>query len=292
MGAATALPTVGGVLGAAIARLTAAGVPEPRADAEILLAHALGTTRAGVVAACRDLLPVHAAVAFEALLARRAAREPVQYLVGEREFWSLPLAVDRRALIPRPETELVVETVLRVAGDARCIVDVGTGSGAIALALARALPAAAVWASDVDPGALAVARANLARHAPRVRLVCGDLLAAFRPRTVDVVASNPPYVAEAEHAGLAPEIRDHEPARALLAGPDGLAVLRRLVADAPDVLVPGGWLIVEMGAGQADAVGSAIVRDGRYAAVRTVEDHAGMERVLVARRGRGRWTRS
>ena len=137
-----------------------------------------------------------------------------------------------------------------------------------------------------------MARANLARHAPRVRLVCGDLLAAFRPRTVDVVASNPPYVAEAEHAGLAPEIRDHEPARALRAGPDGLAVLRRLVADAPDVLVPGGWLIVEMGAGQADAVGSAIVRDGRYAAVRTVEDHAGMERVLVARRGRGRWTRS
>ena len=109
---------------------------------------------------------------------------------------------------------------------------------------------------------------------------------------MDVVASNPPYVAEAEHAGLAPEIRDHEPARALRAGPDGLAVLRRLVADAPDVLVPGGWLIVEMGAGQADAVGSAIVRDGRYAAVRTVEDHAGMERVLVARRGRGRWTRS
>ena len=181
--------------------------------------------------------------------------------------------------------------MLRVVGDVRCIVDVGTGSGAIALALARALPAAAVWASDVDPGALAVARANLARHAPRVRLVCGDLLAAFRPRTVDVVASNPPYVAEAEHAGLAPEIRDHEPARALLAGPDGLAVLRRLVAGAPDVLVPGGWLIVEMGAGQADAVRSAVVRDGRYAAVRTVEDHAGIERVLVAR-GRGRWTRS
>jgi len=292
MGALTALPTVGGVLGAAVERLTAAGVPEPRADAEILLAHALGMTRAGVVAAGRDLLPGRAAVALEALLARRAAREPVQYLVGEREFWSLPLAVDRRVLIPRPETELVVETVLRVAGDVRCIVDVGTGSGAIALALARALPAAAVWASDVDPGALAVARANLARHAPRVRLVCGDLLAAFRPRTVDVVASNPPYVAEAEHAGLAPEIRDHEPARALLAGPDGLAVLRRLVAGAPDVLVPGGWLIVEMGAGQADAVRSAVVRDGRYAAVRTVEDHAGIERVLVARRGRGRWTRS
>ena len=292
MGAATALPTVGGVLGAAIARLTAAGVPEPRADAEILLAHALGMTRAGVVAAGRDLLPGRAAVALEALLARRAAREPVQYLVGEREFWSLPLAVDRRVLIPRPETESVVETVLRVARDARCIVDVGTGSGAIALALARALPAADVWASDVDPGALVVARANLARYAPRVRLVCGDLLAAFRPHTVDVVASNPPYVAEAEHAGLAPEIRDHEPARALRAGPDGLAVLRRLVADAPDVLVPGGWLIVEMGAGQADAVRSAAVRDGRYASVGTVEDHAGIERVLVARRGRGRWTRS
>jgi len=285
MGAAAALPTVGAELARAVARLAAAGVPEPRADAEVLLAHTLGTSRAGVVAGRRDQLSAPEVEAFEVLIARRAGREPVQYIVGEREFWSLALAVDPRVLIPRPETELVVETVLRLDGGRGRIVDVGTGSGAIALALARECPAAEVWATDIDPGALAVARANLARHAPRVGLVCGDLVAAFRRGSVDVVASNPPYVAEGDHAGLLPEVRDHEPARALLAGPDGLAVLHRLVAVAPEVLVPGGWLIVEMGAGQATAVRSAVVRDGRYAEVRTVEDHASIERVLVARRG-------
>jgi len=288
MGAAAALPTVGAELARAVARLAAAGVPEPRADAEVLLAHALGTSRAGVVAASRDLLPAPEAGTLEVLLARRVAREPVHYLVGEREFWSLSLAVDPRVLIPRSETELLVETVLRVGGGRRRIVDVGTGSGAIALALARECPEAEVWATEVDPGALAVARANLARHAPRVGLVCGDLLAPLRRVSIDVVASNPPYVAERDHAGLLPEVRDHEPARALLGGADGLAVLRRLVAGAPEVLVPGGWLIAEMGAGQADAVRSAVVRDGRYEHVRTVEDHAGIERVLVARRGRER----
>jgi len=285
MGAAAALPTVGGELARAVARLAAAGVPEPRADAEVLLARALGTSRAGMVAASRDVLSARAAETFGALLARRAAREPVQYIVGEWEFWSLPLAVDPRVLIPRSETELVVKTVLRVACGKSRIVDVGTGSGAIALALARELPRAPVCATDVDPAALAVARANLARHAPSVRLVCGDLLTAFRPRSVDVVASNPPYVADGEHADLLPEVRDHEPARALLAGADGLAVLRRLLAGAPEVLVPGGWLIVEMGAGQADAVRSAVVRDGRYEEVKTIEDHAGIARVLMARRG-------
>jgi release factor glutamine methyltransferase len=285
MGAAAALPNVGGELARAVARLMAAGVPEPRADAEVLLAHALGTSRGSVITASRDLLSAGDAETFEVLLARRAAREPVQYIVGEWEFWSLPLAVDPRVLIPRSETELVVKTVLRVACGKSRIVDVGTGSGAIALALARELPRAPVCATDVDPAALVVARANLARHAPSVRLVCGDLLTAFRPRSVDVVASNPPYVADGEHADLLPEVRDHEPARALLAGADGLAVLRRLVAGAPEVLVPGGWLIAEMGAGQADAVRSAVVRDGRYEDVETVEDHAGIARVLMARRG-------
>src|SRR5439155_734487 len=134
---------------------------------------------------------------------------------------SLPLAVDRRVLVPRPETELVVETALRLAPAARRVLDVGTGSGAIAAALARELPAARVWASDVDTDALAVARANLARQAPGVALVCGDLLAPFRTAAFDLVAANPPYVADAELGGLAPEVRDHEPRVALAAGPGG-----------------------------------------------------------------------
>src|SRR6059036_2489265 len=230
MGAAAAIGTVGDALAAAVACLAAAGVPEPRADAEVLLARALDTTRAGLVVGARRPLPETAARDFAALVGRRAGREPLHYILGEREFWSLPLAVDRRVLVPRPETELVVETALRLAPAARRVLDVGTGSGAIA-----------------------AARANLARQAPGVALVCGDLLAPFRTAAFDLVAANPPYVADAELGGLAPEVRDHEPRVALAAGPDGLAALGRLVAKAPRVLAPGGWLVVEVGAGQAPA---------------------------------------
>ncbi len=290
------IQTVGQAIAAAAATLAAAGVPEPSADTAVLAAHALGTSRAGLVAAAHDPLAAEAAACLSELVTRRAAREPLHYLIGEREFWSLPLAVDRRVLIPRPETELVVETALAVAGGAGRVLDVGTGSGALAAALARELPAAQVWASDVDRDALAVARANLARLAPRVWLVCGDLLGFCRPRAFDLIVSNPPYVPTGELAALAPEIRDHEPRVALAAGPDGLAALRALVATAPMALEAGGWLVVEMGAGQAAALAACVERDGRYQRPRVVRDAAGIERVLAARRrdeeGRGGWTRS
>jgi release factor glutamine methyltransferase len=288
MGAAVQL-RVGDALDAAVARLAAAGVPEPRADAEVLLAHALDTTRAGVVARARDALSPAVEAGFAAHVARRAAREPVQYVVGEREFWSLPFAVDGRVLVPRPETELVVETALRVAPHARRVVDVGTGSGAIAAVLARELPAARVWASDVNPDALAVARANLARHAPGVALVRGDLLAPFRAAAFDLVVSNPPYVGEDEVATLPPEVRDHEPRVALVAGRDGLAAIAALVAEAPRVLAPGGRLVVEMGAGQADNVRRLVEGTRQYGQVEVVRDHAGIDRVLVAWEGRAGW---
>jgi release factor glutamine methyltransferase len=296
MGAAAVSMTVGEMLADTIARLAAAGVAEARADAEVLLAHALGTTRAGLVVAARRAFPVAARASLEALVSRRAAREPLHYLVGEREFWSLPLAVDRRVLIPRPETELVVETALRVAPGARRILDVGTGSGAVAAALARELPGARVWASDLDGGALCVARANLARHAPRVGLVRGDVLAPFRAGAFDLVVSNPPYVADEELLALAPEVREHEPRVALAAGPDGLAVLRALAVQAPGVLAPGGWLVVEMGVGQAAAMAKCVVRDARYGQIRMVRDPAGTVRVLAAEcrggeEGGGGWVR-
>jgi release factor glutamine methyltransferase len=165
------------------------------------------------------------------------------------------------------------------------VLDVGTGSGVIAAALARELPAARVVASDRALGALAVARVNLERHAPGVSLVCGDGLGPFRGGGFDLVVSNPPYCAEGELATLAPEVGRYEPRMALAAGPDGLAVLRALVADTAAVLRPGGWLVLEMGAGQAGAMRGLVERDGRYGAPEIVRDGAGIERVLaVARR--------
>jgi release factor glutamine methyltransferase len=206
----------------------------------------------------------------------------VHYLVGEREFWSLPLAVDPRVLIPRPVTELAVETALRVAPAARRILDVGTGSGAMAAALARERPGASVWASDRDPGALAVARANLARHAPGVALVCADLVSAFRRDAFDLVVANLPYVSDADIPTLAPEVRDHEPRLALSGGPDGLDVLRALAAAVPAVLAPAGWLVVECGRGQAPAVRAALAAGGRFTAPLVVRDGDGIERVIAA----------
>jgi release factor glutamine methyltransferase len=290
---AAATVTVGAALAAAIARLRAAGVPEPEADAQVLAAHALATSRTGVIAASRDPLPATAAARFEALLRRRAAREPVAYLVGEREFWSLPIAVDRRVLIPRPETELLVEMACRLAPGARAVLDCATGSGAVAAALSRELPLAQVWASDRCRDALAVAQLNLARHAPAVRVVAGDLLAPFRDGAFDLVVVNPPYCAEGEIAGLAPEVRDFEPRQALAAGPLGLDALRSLVADAARVLVAEGWLLLEVGHGQASAVRGFLEVDGRYTDIVIVDDHAAIQRGVGARRRRdGTWTAS
>ena len=182
-----------------------------------------------------------------------------------------------------------------VAPAAGRVFDVCTGSGAIAVALAGELPGAMVWASDVDPDALAVARVNCLRHAPRVRLVCADLLAACRPGAVDLVVANPPYVSPAELAALAPEVRDHEPRQAL-DGVDGLDVTRRLLPAAADALIAGGWLVTEMGAGQTAAVRAAVTADARWERCFVVDDASGIPRVLAARRGDGEgrsgWTRS
>ena len=275
-------PTVGDALAAAVTRLGAAGVAEARADAEVLLAHALGTTRTGLVLMARRPLEDEAARRYGALVDRAAAREPVHYLVGEREFWSMRLAVDARVLIPRPVTELMIETALRVAPRARRICDVGTGSGAIAAALARERPDAAVWASDCDRGALRVARANLGRHASGVMLVCADLASAFRPGAFDLVVANLPYVSDTDLPTLAPEVRDHEPRLALSGGPDGLSVLRRLIAGVPAVLAAGGWLVIECGRGQAAGVRDALAAGGSFAESVVVRDGDGMERVIAA----------
>jgi len=230
----------------------------------------------------------------EALLARRATREPLQYLLGTQEFCGLEFEVNPSVLIPRPETEGLVEAAVRCAGmqpapGRRPIVaDVGTGSGCIVVSLARRLPLAVLYATDRSAEALCVARRNAERHgvAGQVTFLEGDLVDPLRARglagQVDVVVSNPPYIAEREWDALQPEVRLFEPRMALAGGEDGLAVYRRLVQEAADLLNAAGWLIMEVGQGQAESVRALMAETGRYGAVDVRLDQAGIARVLCA----------
>jgi release factor glutamine methyltransferase len=277
-------PTVHQTLRSAADALGAAGVPEPRADAEVLLAHALRSTRTGLVARANEVLPAAARDSFRTLVARRATRVPVAHLTGTREFWSLDLEVNAHVLVPRPETELLVEVTRRLAPGAEAVLDCGTGSGAVAAALAAELPRARVVATDRSRAALGVARRNLTRLAPGVVLACGDWLSMLRPDSFDVVVANPPYVPDDVIPTLDPEVCEYEPPLALAGGADGLDALRSLVAQAPDVLRPRGWLVLEMGIGQSVAMAEAVRRRDAYDATQVVPDAAGIERVLAARR--------
>lgn len=257
----------------------------PRLDAEILLAHALGWSRARVLARLQETIPDDALQAFRVLVQRRAASEPVAYLTGRKEFYGLEFFVDRRVLVPRPETETLVAAALEWARqrfsphDTLLIADIGTGSGCIAVALAVHLPNAMIYATDLSSDALTVARQNVERHgvADRVVLLCGDLLAPL-PQPVDLLVSNPPYtVLDDIDAG----VRLHEPHLALDGGSDGLAIYRRLLAAAPQALRPGGALMLEIGATQAEAVTALARRAFPSAAVRVLRDLAGWDRVVT-----------
>jgi release factor glutamine methyltransferase len=270
-------PSVRDELSRGAARLASAGCQTPRLDAELLLAEVLGVTRAGLVMAAGEPVADGALGAFRRLLERRAAREPVAYILGRRSFRRLELEVDRRVLIPRPESELLVEVGLEVEGGAR-VADVGTGSGAVALALKDERPDLRVTGIDVSEDVLAVARANGERLGLDVRWVLGDLL--NEGTLYDAVLANLPYVADG--ARLEPEILDWEPSGALFAGGDGLDVVRRLVAevaDRDDVRL----LALEVGFDQARAV-SELVEAAGFASVERRRDLAGHERVVVGRR--------
>ena len=261
-------------LDSAVIALQAAGCESPRLDAELLLAHVLGASRASMISDPERGLEPDEARAFMDLAARRRGREPVAYILGEKGFRTIALSVDPRVLIPRPETEFVVEAALALPAGAR-VVDVGTGSGAIALALKTERPDLSVVATDSSAAALDVARANARRLGLDVEFLEGDLL---EPVTgaVDAVLSNPPYVATGDV--LPPEITRYEPSAALYAGPDGLEVIRRLVAAAAGV----PFVALEVGAGQAPAVAGLM---GAWPRVETIRDLAGHERVVVGSSG-------
>ena len=266
---AIARTSVRDALDSAVIALEAAGCDTPRLDAELLLAHVLSVSRAALITAPDRGLEPDEARAFMDLAARRRGREPVAYILGEKGFRRIVLHVDSRVLVPRPETEFVVEAALSLPAQSR-VVDVGTGSGAIALALKEERPDLSVVATDVSSGALEVARANAARLGLDVEFVHGDLLAGV---DADAVVSNPPYVAADD-----PLPRDvlHEPREALYGGPDGLDVIRRLLSEAE----AAPFIALEVGAGQAPAVAGLM---GAWGDVSTVRDLAGHERVVVGR---------
>lgn len=257
-----------------------------RIDAEWLLVHALDTSRSWLFAHSGDPVRPDVAGRFEALLARRQAGEPVAYLTGMQGFWTLELEVSTATLIPRPETELLVELALaRIPVDAVArVADLGTGSGAIALAIARERPRATVIATDASTAALEVARRNAARNRiANIEFRDGDWFAPLAGEAFDLIASNPPYIADGDpHLGEG-DLR-FEPPTALSSGPDGLDAIRRIVRDAPSHLAPGGWLLLEHGWDQGEAV-RALLQAAGFADVETAQDLESRDRVSLGRAG-------
>ena len=259
-------------------------------DAACLLRHALGISQATMLADPARVLTPDQQVAYEAMVLRRAANEPIQYIIGEQEFYGLALRVTPAVLIPRPETEQLVEAVLgqvKRAGlnSTMRILDVGTGSGAIAIALAYHLPSAQIAAVDLSSAALEVAAANAARHglAERIRFLESDLLDALSDGETswDVIVSNPPYVPTADRESLHPQVRDHEPAAALVAGADGLDIYRRLIPQARAALRPNGLLALEIGHGQKASIASLL---SDWKELRFLDDLQQIPRIALARR--------
>jgi len=293
-------------LKSAMARLRAAGAPSHTLAAELLLMHALSRDRTWLYTNPEAPLTEQESEKFLALVARRAAGEPTQYLTGKQEFWGLEFEVTPAVLIPRPETEHVVEVALERLGERGIkinlatgapsptlrIADVGTGSGCIAVALAHELPHAEVIATDISAPALEVARRNAARHnvADRIEFLEADLLSAVRPplatrhSSLDLIVSNPPYVARSDSAQLAREIIEHEPSSALFGGPTGVEIYRRLIEEAASALRAGGILVLELGYDSGERVRAMLDAQNCWTRIAITNDLAGIRRVIAAER--------
>jgi len=266
-------------------RFGARGLSTPGLDAQVLLAHCTGRDRQFLYAHPTSELSDAEEKRFRLLVARRAKGEPVAYITGEKEFWSRTLEVTPDVLIPRPDTEILVEEVLKLFGreEKVRILEIGTGSGAISVALASELAQVSITAIDFSPEALAVAGKNALNNGvgERISFLCGDMFEPVRG-TFDIIISNPPYISEEEFNLLAPEVREYEPRRALVAGPDGTEFHRRIVQGARPFLAKGGWLAMELGAGQRDAL-EKILHENDYCDTVFHRDYAGIERVLLAK---------
>jgi release factor glutamine methyltransferase len=271
------------------------GIPNPRLDAELLLAHLLKTTRMGLYLRFDQPLHDSEIVGYRSLIQRRARHEPLQYITRSQEFWSLEFSVDPRVLIPRPESELLVETALslirttvRSSDRPPILLDLGTGSGALAVSLAKELKDAIIWATDRSRAALEVARVNAENHgvAERIHFRSGDLWAPFHEEKVlfDVIVSNPPYVASEDYETLPPEVRDHEPRLALDGHEKGMRTVREIIKTAPRHLSREGWLLVEMAPEQTEEALALIAETGQYVRGDRKKDYTRRFRVVIAQK--------
>lgn len=280
--------TIRDLLRQATARLKNSGSTSPQLDAEVLLTSYLGIDRLELYKAPERLLSDVEMAGFSARLERRENGEPVAYITGIKEFWSLLFEVNRDVLIPRPETEILVEAALQVSRDMQKpdlrILEIGVGSGAISVALARELPDARLTATDISVGALTLARCNALTHgvADRIELLSGDLYAPV-VGVFDVIVTNPPYIGAAEFAQLPRGVREYEPKQALLANEEGIACHRAIIAGSGKHLRKGGWLLMEMGAGQQEIIAGLLRQSGTWENIETRCDYGGIERVIKAK---------
>ncbi len=285
--------TVATALAHAISALSSAEIDTPRLDAQLLLVWTLKCRREDLAREPERALTGREQIIYAKAVALRTERRPLPYITGEAWFYGRPFKINRAVLIPRPETEMLIELARWICESvpAPTLADIGTGSGCLAVTLACEMPAAQVWATDLSADALKLARKNVVRYdlEARVTLRHGDLLAPLPPDLqCDVIVSNPPYIAETEIRSLQPEVRDYEPLLALCgdkgaSGPDGAALHRRLLGEARAHLKPGGWLLLEVGQGQAETVSEA-ARMAGYAAVSVRQDMAGIGRVVIGKR--------
>lgn len=263
------------------------GVENPRLEAEWMLCEALSLDRVGLYMNFDKPLSDSELSAYRAMVARRAKREPLQYILGSQEFMGLDFEVSPAVLIPRHDTEVLVNEALKRAGEADSILDIGTGSGCVAIAIAKALPEAHVSSVDISDAALGVARGNAERNAVSVEFHRGSLFEPFAGRRFDMIVSNPPYIPAGDLATLQQEVRGFEPMNALDGGADGLDFYRRITEQAPEHLNPGGWLIFEVGAGQAPQVLELLSSGGFATDNFTAKDPADIERVVGGRLANG-----